>query len=65
MQSPSNLLAKTLMGLTINCTNEFVQSHFLDGVLILRYINKMGTNGEGGVVDGRARRFQAQILDRG
>jgi hypothetical protein len=38
------------MGLTINCTNEFVQSHFSDGVLILRYINKMGTNGGGGVV---------------
>ena len=25
-------------------------SHFSDGVLILRYINKMGTNGGGGVV---------------
>ena len=37
-------------GLTINCTNEFVQSHFSDGVLILRYINKMGTNGGAGVV---------------
>ena len=35
-------------GLTINCTNEFVQSHFSDGVLILWYINKMGTNGEVG-----------------
>ena len=29
-------------------------SHFSDGVLILRYINKMGTNGGGGVVDGVA-----------
>jgi hypothetical protein len=38
------------MGLTISWTNEFVQSHFLDGVLILRYINKMGTNGGGGLV---------------
>ena len=38
------------MGLTINCTNEFVQSHFSDGVLILRYINKMGTMGGGGGV---------------
>ena len=37
-------------GLTINCTNEFVQSHFSDGVLILRYINKMGTYGGGEVV---------------
>ncbi len=37
-------------GLTINCTNEFVQSHFSDGVLILRYLNKMGTNGGGKVV---------------
>ncbi len=37
-------------GLTINCTNEFVQSHFSDGVLILRYISKMGTNGGSGVV---------------
>ncbi len=37
-------------GLTINCTNEFVQSHFSDGVLILWYINKMGTNGGSGVV---------------
>ncbi len=26
------------------------------------YINKMGTNGGGGWVDGRARRLQAQIL---
>ena len=27
-------------------------SRFSDGVLIVRYINKMGTNGGGGVVDG-------------
>ena len=40
------------MGLTICHTNEFVQSHFSDGVLIVRYINKMATNGGGGVVDG-------------
>ena len=39
-------------------------SHFSDGVLflILRYIKKMATDVEGGVVDGRARRFQARIL---
>ena len=40
------------MGMTICHTNEFVQSQFLDGVLIVRYINKMGTNGGGGVVNG-------------
>ena len=39
--------------MTICHTNEFVQSQFLDGVLIVRYINKMATNGGGGVVDGR------------
>jgi hypothetical protein len=39
-------------GMTICNTNEFVQSQFSDGVLIVRYINKMGTNGNGGVVDG-------------
>ena len=38
-------------GLTICHTDEFVQSHFLDGNLIVRYINKMATNGGGGVVD--------------
>ena len=38
--------------MTICNTNEFVQYQFLDGVLIVRYINKMGTNGGGGVVDG-------------
>jgi uncharacterized membrane-anchored protein YjiN (DUF445 family) len=32
------------MGMTICNTNEFVQSHFLDGVLIVRYINKMATD---------------------
>jgi hypothetical protein len=30
--------------------------------LILRYIKKMATDRGGGVVDGRARRFQARIL---
>jgi hypothetical protein len=38
------------MGMTICHTDEFVQSHFLDGNLIVRYINKMATNGGGGVV---------------
>ena len=33
-------------------SGEFVQSHFSDGNLIVRYINKMGTDGDGGVVDG-------------
>ena len=38
-------------------------SHFSDGVLILRYINKMGTNGGGGVVDGvTLRRLQAILV---
>ena len=50
------------MGLTINCTNEFVQSHFSDGVLILRYINKMGTNGGGGVGGERAATMQAILV---
>ena len=39
-----------VMGMTICNTNEFVQSQFSDGVLIVRYINKMGTNGGGGEV---------------
>jgi hypothetical protein len=39
--------------MTIYNTNEFVQSHFLDGVLIVRYINKMATDRGGGEVDGR------------
>jgi hypothetical protein len=39
--------------MTICHTNEFVQSHFSDGGLILWYINKMDTNGGCGVVDGR------------
>jgi hypothetical protein len=43
-------------GMTICHTNEFVQSHFSDGNLIARYINKMATNGGGGVVDGMALR---------
>ncbi len=50
-------------GLTISCTNEIVQSTFSDGVLILRYINKMGTNGGGRVVDGvPLRRLQAILV---
>jgi hypothetical protein len=32
-------------GMTICITNEFVQSHFSDGVLIVGYINKMATDG--------------------
>ncbi len=49
--------------MTICNTNEFVQSHFLDGVLIVRYINKMATNGGGGVVDGvTLRRLQAILV---
>jgi hypothetical protein len=50
-----------LLEMTICQTNEFVQSQFLDGVLffILRYINKMATDGGGGEVNGRARRLQA------
>ena len=50
-------------GMTICHTNEFVQSQFSDGVLIVRYINKMGTNGGGGVVDGvPLRRLQAILV---
>jgi len=38
-------------------------SRFLDGVLIVRYINKMGTHGGGEVVDGMAlRRLQAILV---
>jgi hypothetical protein len=38
-------------------------SRFSDGVLILRYINKMGTNGGGGVVVVCAlRRLQAILV---
>jgi hypothetical protein len=49
--------------MTICHTDEFVQSHFSDGTLIVRYINKMGTNGGGGVVDGVAlRRLQAILV---
>ena len=51
------------MGMTICHTDEFVQSHFSDGYLIVRYINKMATNGGGGVVDGVAlRRLQAILV---
>jgi hypothetical protein len=50
-------------GLTICQSNEIVQSHFSDGVLIVRYINKMATNGGGGVVDGvTLRRLQAILV---
>ena len=49
--------------MTICNTNEFVQYQFLDGVLIVRYINKMGTNGGGGMVDGvPLRRLQAILV---
>ncbi len=42
---------------------EFVQSQFSDGVLIVRYKNKMGTIGGGGVVDGvPLRRLQAILV---
>ena len=40
-------------GLTICHTSETVQSTVSEGVLIGRYINKMGTNGGGGEVHGR------------
>ena len=51
------------MGMTICHTDEFVQSHFSDGNLIVRYINKMGTNGGGGVVDVvPLRRLQAILV---
>ena len=50
-------------GMTICHMDEFVQSHFLDGNLIVRYINKMATNGGGGVVDGvTLRRLQAILV---
>ena len=49
-------------GTTICHTDEIVQSNFLDGNLIERYINKMGTNGGGGVVDGVALRGLQAIL---
>jgi hypothetical protein len=55
------------LGLTVCHSNEIVQSHFSDGVLIVWYINKMGTNGGGGVVDGvvygvTLRRLQAILV---
>jgi hypothetical protein len=51
-------------GMTICHTNEFVQSQFSDGVLFSysTVYKKMATDRGGGVVDGRARRFQARIL---
>jgi hypothetical protein len=49
--------------MTICHTNEFVQSHFSDGNLIVRFINKMATNGGGGLVDGvTLRRLQAMLV---
>ena len=53
--------------MTICHTNEFVQSYFLDGnlIVIVRYKNKMATNtnGGGGVVDGvTLRRLQAILV---
>ena len=51
------------LGLTVCHSNEIVQSHFSDGVLIVWYINKMGTNGGGGVVYGvTLRRLQAILV---
>ncbi len=51
------------MGLTICHTGQIVQSTFLDGVLIVRYINKMATNGGGEMVDGvTLRRLQAILV---
>jgi hypothetical protein len=48
--------------MTICQTNEFVQSQFLDGVLILG-IYIMATNGGGRVVDGvTLRRLQAILV---
>ncbi len=44
------------------CTNEFVQSHFSDVVLIVRYISKMATSGGGVVVDGVMLRLLQAIL---
>ena len=49
------------MGMTICNTNEFVQSRFLDGVLIVRYIDKMATDGRGGVVDGETAMIASHI----
>ena len=50
-------------GLTICHTGEIVQSAFSDGLLIVRYINKMGTYGGGGVVDVvPLRRLQAILV---
>jgi hypothetical protein len=49
--------------MTICHTDEFIQSHFSDGNLIVWYINNLATNGSGGVVDGVAlRRFQAILV---
>ena len=48
--------------MTICHTDEFVQSHFLDGNLIVWYINKMATTGGGGLVDGVALRQLQAIL---
>jgi hypothetical protein len=49
--------------MTICQTNEFVQSQFLDGVLILGIYYIMATNGGGRVVDGvTLRRLQAILV---
>ncbi len=46
--------------MTICNTGQIVQSTFLDGVLIVWYVNKMATYGGGGVVDDvTLRRLQA------
>ena len=51
------------LGLTVCHSNEIVQSHFSDGVLIVWYINKMATTGGGGVVDVvTLRRLQAILV---
>ncbi len=60
---PDSQLIFFQKGMTICHTNEFVQSHFSDGNLIVWYINKMGTNGGGGVVDNVALgRLQAILV---
>jgi hypothetical protein len=59
----SRIPVKVYKGMTICNTNEFVQSRFSDGNLIVRYINKMATNEGGGVVDGvPLRRLQAILV---
>ena len=50
------------LGLTVCHSNEIVQSHFSDGVLIVWYINKMATDGGGGEVDVLRRQRLRAIL---